>query len=79
MTPAALGAAIPPCATILADTSTVVAYLSGARATSTVAVIDGPVASARNALVVSAITTIGRRRSRSFDPFRIDDRLIIES
>ena len=58
MTPAALGAAIPPGATVLLDTSAVLAYLSGiepASATAT-SIIDGFVATGRNEAVVSAIT-----------------------
>jgi predicted nucleic acid-binding protein len=56
--PAALDAAIPAGATILLDTSAVLAYLSGAESTSAAAasVIDRFVASGRNLAVVSAIT-----------------------
>ena len=58
MTPAALDAAIPAGATILLDTSAVLAYLSGAELASAAAtsVIDGLVATGRNPAVVSAIT-----------------------
>jgi predicted nucleic acid-binding protein len=58
MKPAALDAAIPAGAMVLLDTSTVLAYLSGAEPASAVAasVIDGFVASGRNPAIVSAIT-----------------------
>ena len=58
MTPAGLAAAIPTGATILLDTSAVLAYLSGAELASEAAasVIDGLVATGRNEAVVSAIT-----------------------
>jgi predicted nucleic acid-binding protein len=58
MTPAALDAAIPAGATVLLDTSVVLAYLSGSEPASAAAVsiIDGFVASGRNPAVVSAIT-----------------------
>jgi predicted nucleic acid-binding protein len=58
MTPAALGAAIPAGATLLLDTSAVLAYLSGSEPASAVAasIIDGYVASGRNAAIVSTIT-----------------------
>lgn len=55
---AALDAAINAGATILIDTSAVLAYLSGSESASAVAasIIDGAVASGRNPAVVSAIT-----------------------
>jgi predicted nucleic acid-binding protein len=58
MTPAALDAAIPAGATILLDTSAVLAYLSGAEPASAAAasIIDGFVGIGRNPAVVSAIT-----------------------
>jgi predicted nucleic acid-binding protein len=58
MTPAALDAAIPAGATLLLDTSVVLAYLSGAEAASAAAasVIDGFVGTGRNPAVISAIT-----------------------
>jgi predicted nucleic acid-binding protein len=58
MTPSALDAAIPPGATIVLDTSAVLAYLSGAEPASAAAtsIIDGLTASGRNPAVVSAIT-----------------------
>jgi predicted nucleic acid-binding protein len=58
MSVAALEAAIPKGATVLLDTSAVLAYLSGAERTSPIAaeVIDGLVASGRNPAIVSAIT-----------------------
>ena len=58
MSVAALEAAIPKGATILLDTSAVLAYLSGAERVSPIAaeVIDGLVASGRNRAIVSAIT-----------------------
>jgi predicted nucleic acid-binding protein len=58
MTPAALDAAIPPGATVLLDSSAVLAYLSGAEPASAAAasIVDGFVATGRNQAVVSAIT-----------------------
>jgi predicted nucleic acid-binding protein len=58
VTPAALEAAIPPGATVLLDTSAVLAYLSGSEPASSTAasIIDGFVAIGRNQAVVSAIT-----------------------
>ena len=58
MTDAALDAAIPAGATILLDTSVVLAYLSGSESASqaAAAVIDGYVAVGRNAAVLSAIS-----------------------
>ena len=57
-TPTALDVAIPAGATILLDTSAVLAYLSGAEGASKPAtsIIDGFVASGRNPAVLSAIT-----------------------
>ena len=58
MRPAALGVAIPAGATLLFDTSAVLAYLSGGEPASAVAasIIDGYVASGRNAAILSTIT-----------------------
>ena len=58
MTRAALTDSIPDAATILLDTSTILAYLSGAERASDAAitVIDGLVGSGRNPAIVSAIT-----------------------
>ena len=58
MTPAALEAAIAAGATILLDSSAVLAYLSGAEPTSAAAatVVDSFVATGRNDAVISAIT-----------------------
>jgi predicted nucleic acid-binding protein len=58
VTRAAVKAAIPAGATILFDTSAVLAYLSGVEPTSAAAaaVIDGCVATGRNPAVVSAIS-----------------------
>ena len=58
MKPAALDAAIPSGATLLLDTSVVLAYLSGAEPASSGAavVIDGFVAKGRNPAIVSTIT-----------------------
>jgi predicted nucleic acid-binding protein len=58
MTAASLDRAIPAGATLLLDTSAVLAYLSGSEPASAVAasIIDGYVASGRNAAIVSAIT-----------------------
>jgi predicted nucleic acid-binding protein len=58
MSVAALEAAIPKGATVLLDTSAVLAYLSGAEQVSAIAaeVIDGLVGSGRNPAIVSAIT-----------------------
>lgn len=58
MSRASLEAAIPAGASILLDTSTILAYLSGAEAVSPAAsiVLDAFVASGRNRAVVSAIT-----------------------
>ena len=58
MTQGAFADSIPDAATILLDTSTIVAYLSGAERASAAAtdVIDGLVGSGRNPAVVSAIT-----------------------
>jgi len=54
----ALEAAVPAGATVLIDTSAVLAYLSGVEATSAVAAaaIDGMVASGRNPAMLSAVT-----------------------
>jgi predicted nucleic acid-binding protein len=58
MTVAALEAAIPTGATVLLDTSAILAYLSGAERVSAIAaeVIDGLIASGRNPAIASAIT-----------------------
>src|SRR5512138_1713646 len=58
MTRAAFADSIPDAAAILLDTSTILAYLSGAERASAAAteVIDGLVGSGRNQAIVSAIT-----------------------
>ena len=58
MTRAALTDTIPDAATVLLDTSTILAYLSGAESASdaAISVIDGLVGSGRNPAIVSAIT-----------------------
>jgi predicted nucleic acid-binding protein len=58
MTPAALDAAIPAGATLLLDSSAVLAYLSGTEAASAAAasVIDGFVGTGHNLAVISTIT-----------------------
>ena len=58
MTRAALTDSIPDAATILLDTSAILAYLSGTERASgaAIAVIDGLVGSGRNRAIVSAIT-----------------------
>jgi predicted nucleic acid-binding protein len=54
----ALEAAIPTGTTLLLDTSVILAYLSGAEATSpaAIAVLDGMVAPGRNRAVISTVT-----------------------
>ena len=58
MSASALEAAIPTGATLLLDTSVILAYLSGAEATSpaAIAVLDGMVAPGRNQAVISTVT-----------------------
>jgi len=58
VTPAALRAAIPAGATVLLDTSAVLAYLSGAepRSAAATSIIDGFIASGRNQAILSVIT-----------------------
>jgi predicted nucleic acid-binding protein len=84
MKPAALDAAIPAGATILLDTSAVLAYLSGAEPASEAAtsVIDGFVASGRNPGVVSAITVtetlVRPMRAASATAIRLVDDFLLQ-
>jgi predicted nucleic acid-binding protein len=83
MTPAALDAAIPAGATILLDTSAVLAYLSGAEPASAAAatIVDGFAATGRNPAVVSAITVtealVRPMRAASLTAIRLVDDFLL--